>query len=350
MEEEILLCSNCFQDEGLKLDAIKIGLDIDVPCPNCKTKTGKKLNKNLTLHLAHRFFVVGTLHKYDFGAAPRIQFNHYQYKKTSIDFNVWLNEDIKLIEEAAKVGLFHYGPRAWMYGQNEPLKSLISKGQREKAVQQIIKMYPYRNFSGNEVFYRLRKNPKDPSNIKEYDSPPISGHGRLDSNSLSIMYGSQDLEVCIHECRVTIEDDLYLATLYPTKELKLLDLTELIEEEHVTEFESIDLAIQMLFFAGEHSYEISREMCLIIRNAGYDGVIYPSYFSTIRTGTIPFETVMGMSVRRFKQLKERIKSLTIQNIGLFGKPIEEDFVRVKCINKLILNRVFYDIQFGPLIK
>ena len=33
------------------------------------------------------------------------------------------------------------------------------------------------------------------------------------------------------ECRVTAEDDLYVASLAPTRDLKLLDLTHLLYEE-----------------------------------------------------------------------------------------------------------------------
>lgn len=56
---------------------------------------------------------------------------------------------------------------------------------------------------------------------------------------LPIMYASQDLQICVHECRVTAEDDLYVATLAPSRDMKLLDLTELLTED-VSEFESLD--------------------------------------------------------------------------------------------------------------
>lgn len=67
---QMVLCSNCFTDQGLKLDAVKIGVEEDDgPCPNCKTESGKKLNKELLLFLAHRFFVRGTLHRHHYGGA-----------------------------------------------------------------------------------------------------------------------------------------------------------------------------------------------------------------------------------------------------------------------------------------
>jgi hypothetical protein len=49
------------------------------------------------------------------------------------------------------------------------------------------------------------------------------------------MYGSQDLEVCLHECRMTVDDLAYVASLSPTRDITLLDLSALLKED-VTEF------------------------------------------------------------------------------------------------------------------
>jgi hypothetical protein len=59
---------------------------------------------------------------------------------------------------------------------------------------------------------------------------------------------------------VAAEDELYVATLCPAHELRLLDLSRLLLEEEANEFESLDMAVHMLFLAGEHSYGISREI------------------------------------------------------------------------------------------
>ena len=58
---EVALCSNCFHDEGLRLDAERIGIEINSACPNCGSDTGRKLDKEVIAALAHRFFVWGTL-------------------------------------------------------------------------------------------------------------------------------------------------------------------------------------------------------------------------------------------------------------------------------------------------
>ena len=162
------------------------------------------------------------------------------------------------------------------------------------------------------------------------------------------MYASQDLQICIHECRVTAEDDLYLATLVSARDLRLLDLTDVLQEEGVTEFESLDMAVHMLFLAGLHSYDICREIARAAHAAGYDGIVYPSYFSLLRTGGMPFETSYGISHRRLSRLADREKAKIIPNFALFGRPIAQGTAIVRCINKLILNRVEYVIQFGPV--
>jgi hypothetical protein len=157
------------------------------------------------------------------------------------------------------------------------------------------------------------------------------------------MYGSQDLQVCVHECRVTAEDDIFVATLASKRDMNLLDLTELLNEEGTTEFDSLDMAVHMLFLASGHSYEIARAIALAVRTAGYDGIAYPSYFSLLRTGGMPFETVHGISHRRIPKLADRERSKIIANLALFGRPIEEGRV-----NKIIVSRVDYVIHFGPV--
>ncbi len=66
---KVLLCSDCFRDEGLKIDAYKIGIDNDRKCPKCKSTSGHKLTKGLVQDLCYRFFVRGTILKFDYGGA-----------------------------------------------------------------------------------------------------------------------------------------------------------------------------------------------------------------------------------------------------------------------------------------
>ena len=122
----------------------------------------------------------------------------------------------------------------------------------------------------------------------------------------------------------------------------------LLEEAEVAEFESLDMAVHMLFLAGKHAYEITRDVAVAVASAGYDGLLYPSYFSLLRTGGRPFETAYGLSHRRLPHLREHQKERTAANLALFGRPITDGSVAVRCINKVVISRVDYRFHFGPV--
>lgn len=340
-------CSQCFTDQGLQLDAEKIGQVLPGTCPNCGAAGFRKLSLADIKELAHRFFVWGSLWRARYGAAPMIQFNEHQ--KTSIDVAPWLSSDVQLFERLLGVGFFQYGPRLWMVGEVEPLKDLQKKRGRQVVIERILTEYPARTLSSDARFFRIRVNPHVPSSFEQYDSPPpdFAGRGRLDSSGKPVLYGSSDLEVCVHECRVSAEDDVYVATLAAKKPLRLLDLSVLLKDENVTEFESLDMAVHMLFLAGKHSYPITRAIADAARSVGFDGIVYPSYFSLLRLGQMPFQTVYGISCRRIPEFQKHEEAKSIPNLALFGRPVAEGKIEVTCINKLILARVAYDFHFGP---
>lgn len=350
MNEQALtvVCSECFRDQGLRLDAELIGIEDSAACPNCGASHGRKLDNDRLSALAHRFFSWGSLVRAEYGAAPLIVFNERQ--KTSITVPRWLDDDVRLIERVLRVGFFHYGPRLWMLGEVEPLRALQDPATSKSIIDRIVNEYPGRILHSGEMFYRIRKAPKTPEDPNEYDSHPTSraGSGRFDASGFPVMYASPDLQVCIHECRVTAEDDLYVATLSAAARLKLLDLSALLTHEDVTEFESLDISVHMLFLAGMHSYPIAREISLAAHANGFDGLVYPSYFSLLRTGAMPFETTYGISHRRVPQLQDYEQAKSIPNLAIFGRPIEAEKVKVHCIDRLILHRVEYGVHFGPV--
>lgn len=348
-QQKIVACSDCFKDQGLRLDAYNIS-DIDdcLPeCPKCGSENGKQLNIGQLEELAHNFFVWGSIYKKKYGAAPKVQFN--PYSGTDISLTKDLNQDVSIFEDVLGIGFFYYGPRLWMLGQIEPLKALQQTDSFPKVTKRIINEYPDKTLGQDFPFYRIRKAPKNPCDPNEYDSPPknIVGQGRFDSINESILYTSPDLETCIHECRVTAEDDLFVATLTPKKPLKLLNLSVLLQEDNIDEFESLDLAVNMLFLAGKHSYEITRKIAKVVKDNGYDGIIYPSYFSLLRLGIMPFRTTLGISIRKIAQYQGIDFNESVPNIAIFGHPIREGILQVSCINRLILNHVQYNYHFGP---
>lgn len=195
---------------------------------------------------------------------------------------------------------------------------------------------------------RLRRNPTRLTDPSEYDTPPPGrrGNGRLGTEAFPVLYASQDVQVCVHECRVTVEDELYMATLAPLRNLRLLDLTAVLGDE-TTDFDSLNMAVHMLFHAAPHSYPACRAIACAASRAGYDGVVYPSYFSSVRTGARPFDTAYGISVRRFPSFRDHARAQSIPNVAVFGTPVQEGLLQVDGINRLVLRRVLYDVHFGP---
>lgn len=348
-DEKIVACSNCFIDQGLRLDAEKIGSDRNDICPNCGSNKGKKLTMEQLNELAYRFFVWGSLVKCEYGAFPKIQYN--SYRKTSVEFNSNLEKDVKIFENNLGIGFFNYGPRSWMYGEIKPLKGLIDKDERDNIIKRILIEYPSIIINSDDLpLYRIRKGNGFELIPEQFDSCPNQylGKGRLDCIGHPVFYASPDLELCIHEIRATTEDELYVATLLPKSSLKLLNLSVILNEnKKLTESESLDLAVNMLFLAGKHAYEITREISLAVKEAGFDGIVYPSYFSCIRNGAMPYQAILyGISNRRVSQFQAHEQSIMAQNVAIFGRPIQEGKVLVKSINRLILTNVNYNYILG----
>ena len=216
--ESSVACSNCFINEGLRLDAERLGEDDASRCPRCEANDGRKLGRGRLAMLAQHFFVWGSVHRVDYGAAPRIQFN--DRRKTDMDMPDSLRSDASVFEDGLGIGFFLYGPRFWMLGEVEPLKALQYDGARSAVIDRILREFGPRTLSVQDKFYRIRKNPEKPSQSEEYDSPPAAPfNGRLDTAEWPALYASPDLQTCLHECRVTAEDDLFVATLSPARDL-----------------------------------------------------------------------------------------------------------------------------------
>ena len=310
---------------------------------------GRKLTLDGLITLGQHFFVWGSIRKFDYGQAPAIQFN--DRRKTDISMPGELAEDAKVFEEVLSAGFFAYEPRFWMFGEVEPLKRLCEKKTRNKEIERILREYGSTILSHGDSFYRVRRNPHVPTDVSEYDSAPIPrSDARLDSWSGSVLYGSPDLDTCLHECRVSAEDDLFAATLRSKRNLELLDLASLLDEpQEVSEFESLDLAVNMLFLAGDHSYEITHAIARAVEKAGFDGIVYPSYFSMLRNEVKPFEATYGISHRRIPQYRDFEASKTAPNYAVFGRPVEDGLLEVQCINRVVLSSVIYSVHFGPAL-
>lgn len=324
-----IVCSKCFLDQGLRLEAENIGSSSRQKCPNCGSNDGFKLSYRNAEDLFHSFFYDGTFFRADFGGASRLAANPHRYGERDVEFPTWLEADVRLLEDKLKIGLFHYGPPLWRIGEIEPLSNLRDSDTRLRYSHEFIKKFPAKQLTKGDLFYRIRKNlpPEIEIDSTQYDSPPKgrTSFGRLDSSELPVLYGSKDLEICIHECRVLIPDECFVATLETTRNFRMLDLTSPPQEATETPFESLDIAMRFLFSATDHAYEITRSLSHAAHEQGFDGIYYPSYFSLV-------------------------KENTIENIVLFGRPISSGDLKIKCINRAMLRKATYEITMGPLFK
>lgn len=344
---KVIACSKCFKDHGLQLTAKLYGQTRNRRCPRCGSAGQALLTLDALHHVTQSFFVESSRYRGDFGSVPIVTYNDLQ--DTSVDYDEPLKQDAALISQLLGIGFFHYGPRLWMYGHVWPLQELLAPATRAAVIARVLKEFPERVILTGDLIYRLRVGEIESNSPGEFDAPPIqhAGRYRLDSKGAPVLYGSQDIQVCIHECRARADDQLTLGTLSPTQALRLLDLSAIIDEPGVDESESLDLAIYMLFLGGEVAYPACRAIAAAAKEAGFDGVIYASYYSQLRTGTVPFENVLGIPYRRLISFRDYERNKVIENVALFGRPVAEGRTKVVCINKLTLRRIDYDLRFGP---
>lgn len=324
-----ILCSDCFKDFGLRELAKKIGTVSSFVCPNCNSKTGSALDKEGVEELCYNYFVRGSYFKTEYGGSPVLMVGDGNFE-SDYSFHKSLGHDIRLIRETTGLAPTAYAPALWRVGITDWMERLTSKNwkKRDKAVDELISRCKIKVINPGVPFFRIRTNVVDDIEEKSFDAPESQKYtgGRFNVKGGVVFYASFDLETCIHECRVNMEDELYVAVLEPCRSLRLLDLNhakEAVNEE--TPFEDLSLAIKQMLLAGGHSYAITRRISEMAKLRGLDGIIYPSYFNSVRT-------------------KPYI------NIALFGQVIKNKIVRVKSIDRILLNRVKYKFDYGPCFE
>ena len=324
-----ILCSDCFQDFGLRELAQKIGTLNSIACPNCHSKTGAALDRRGVEELCDKYFVHGSYFKTVYGGSPVLMVGDGGFES---DYSVHksLGHDIKLIRETAGLVPTAYAPAMWRLGITDWMERLTSNNwkKRDKAVAELISRCKIKVINTDTQFFRIRTNVVDDLDEKSFDAPESQKFtgGRFNVKDGVVFYASFDVETCIHECRVSMEDDLYVAALEPCKSLRLLDLYHVKEiEDEGTPFEYLPLAINQILKAGDHSYGITRRISELAKKRGLDGIIYSSYFNSVRNK--PY-----------------------MNIALYGQVIKNKVVRVKSIDRILLNQVKYRFDYGPCFE
>lgn len=182
--------------------------------------------------------------------------------------------------------------------------------------------------SVDSEFFRVRAIEREPIDDMSFDAPIKQNYkkGRFNIRNEEVLYASFDIETCIHECRASMEDVLYVATLEPCRILTLLDLSDIQDDnKEITPFEDLQLAVSQIFGAGVQSYCITRRISEISKEQKLDGIIYPSYYNSVR-------------------------DYSFKNIVLFGHVIRNGVVRVKSIDRVQIRQVDYKYDYGPVLN
>jgi hypothetical protein len=182
----IVFCSNCFRNEGLRIEAEKLGRQQESPCPVCSSTSGKKIDGDLLWELCHRFFDYGSRSIY-YPPVYRIfpPSTVSRFKENQVKFDASLSDDIARIKQSADIGFRYNAPnvRRMRYTSvhDEIWTILDSDTPTEDAnVEKLAGPFArIRDYCGSltlvsgQKIYRIRINPDGVSQPTDFDTTPI---------------------------------------------------------------------------------------------------------------------------------------------------------------------------------
>jgi RES domain len=324
--KSVLCCSDCFRNEGLRLEATSLGVRVASICPNCGLASGRKLNRNHLLKLISRFFVQATVPHGIGGYAPILQYNPDR-QSDDVQFDSETASDWALVKRLVGGSLFHYGPPLWRIGFTDHYEepNVIS----DDTIDKIVKMLSIKTLPKGFKTFRIRKNvdARSAMNLDQFGVPPTHierDYGRFDDGNLQILYTSPSIPVCLHECRVLITDDISVATFSAVSELKVADLTADYDQEAKSPFEDLRYFFNGVFLTRDESiYGIARRISAAIKKIhSVDGFITNSFFTTVSQEPVS------------------------QNYCFYPETVKQK-LSLNSLNRLHLETVSYTYAFGP---
>jgi hypothetical protein len=299
-----VLCSECFQNYGLRLEAIGLGIKSSSICPSCKSTSGRKLERRHLQKLIDRFFILGTVPHGVGGYASILHYNE-ELDVDEVEFDARTAHDWNLIKQHTGGALFFYGPPLWRVGVTEHYDepNVVS----DKTIADIVEKLSVKTLPKGTKTFRIRKNvaPAVVMNPREYDLPPagiVREYGRFDDANLQVLYTSPSLPVCLHECRTLITDDILVATFEAMTDLQVADLTANYDQSPESPYENLRYFFNGIFLAG---------------------FITDSFFTTV--GQEPVS----------------------QNFCFFADALQSQRLGLHSLNRLHLETVSYSYALGP---
>jgi hypothetical protein len=322
-----VLCSQCFRDAGLRFEANRIGSYSTTLCPRCGSTDSKKLTVAQLEALRDSFFSRATAPHSFQGYVPVLRIGG-DHEDNDVQMPPATASDWLLIKTLLGGRLFYNTPRLFLWGITNhfsgPDASLL-----DSTISDICSQLRIRDLRSETELYRIRLNLSgegvvDPS---QYDSPPddhpTRQFSRFDQAAVPILYASPSLAVCIHECRTTLNDEIVVATLRSTRDLRIADLSEGYIQSPETPFDDLKYFFDGLMLSSP-KYDDCRRIAKTFRDRlRVDGFMYKSFFSNLVDGGA-------------------------LNYGFFGHPISEGKLEVASFNQVRIEKIRYDFRLGPV--
>ncbi len=323
-----IACLACFSNHGFRLVAEKYAYDHQGSCPQCSIDSSHKLDVVALRQAMIDFFVTGSYLVETYASAYQVNDSN----PNSARFDKTLSRDAALSSRLTGLVVFDYGPPMWRFGATNHYYAFEDGGARRKqAAQSVISAAKKTDIRPGTMLYRVRLNPIADESIvtpSVFDPPPSNikrEAGRWDDLKSSVLYVADDIELCLHECRTTISDEIVVATLSPTRTLKVIDLSSPIEETGPTPFDDQNVFVGIMCRSRGRWLDYCREISREALAAGYDGIRYASYYA---------------------QSKHDYKSL---NLAIFGRPLQDGVLELKSVNRLRITDMTYKYDFGPVL-
>lgn len=320
-KSKVIGCSNCFYDVGLCEVARKLSKDTGGKCPKCGSLEGAKFTKSVLEDICSEYFVRGSIYSGKGWFTPLIQFNCYDRPIDEIGREP-LKQDIRCLSESFGIRVFLYGPPLWAFGK--PCEEDGVQHWTDADFQLICEYHTEQEIGPQTTLYRVQTNIEFTPEDARFCSPPDeyrTKFGRFDSANLPVHYSSFDVETCLHESRISLNDEIYVATMQANRKLKILNLALPKVDFDISLFEDPRIWLRSLIY-DYGSYKTCRKLASHIHALGYDGFIVKSYFQQVAT-------------------KEHL------NLCLFGRPIVAGLLAVKGVNRVNLHNISYEYEFGP---
>lgn len=321
-----MICSNCFHNEGLRLEAEKVGEESEEVCPHCKIQLWSKDQAGRMCAIADaKLFHAWLGASGHWGWAP-VYWWIDDVRRDDTAFDQTLLDDYSLIKSDLGICVFHYGPALWRLGLTTQYDELQG-ADPSPTLKYIVESGTERLIAPGSKIYRVRLNPSTVSARGAFDTPPLSlkkDPGRFDDVGVPVFYGAFDIETCLHECRVALIDEVVLATFEASRPLRILNLFDAIAEPKPSDpWNSVGILMDKLCNSSTREYKKCRTIAQAVLKAGYEGILVKSYYSQVKDKPLP-------------------------NILLFGFPEAEQKIKLHSLNRIKLNKVEYAFTLGPV--